>query len=115
MAIIQSLIAQIQAIYAQRGLVFNSPLVGASPSVSVQTTSFYRDLQVGDVGEDVRSLQKYLNTHGFVISSVGIGSPGNETTTFGPATRSALIQFQQSKGISPASGYFGPLTRSLMK
>jgi peptidoglycan hydrolase-like protein with peptidoglycan-binding domain len=33
------------------------------------------------------------------------------TTYFGQLTKSALIEFQKNVGISPASGYFGPITR----
>jgi len=75
-------------------------------------TAFTRDLSLGSRGEDVRQLQAYLNAHGFPAAASGPGSPGNETTYFGAATRSALAAFQASVGISPASGYFGPLTRA---
>jgi hypothetical protein len=74
--------------------------------------AFVRDLDLGTIGEDVRQLQIYLNTHRFVLVLSGPGSPGNETTHFGPATKAALIKFQQASGISPALGYFGPLTRA---
>lgn len=74
-----------------------------------------RDLTIGMRHEDVRILQKILNARGFTISSAGVGSPGNETTYFGPATRSALIRFQLEKKIKPAVGYFGPLTRKAMR
>lgn len=70
------------------------------------------DLEFGARGEDVRFLQKLLNTHGFTVASSGGGSPGNETTYFGPATRDALIHFQKAKNITPAIGYFGPITRA---
>lgn len=71
-----------------------------------------RNLTLGSTGEDVRVLQKFLNTHGALIAVSGPGSLGNETTYFGPATRNALIVYQRSKGITPLSGYFGPLTRA---
>ncbi|MFA6467163.1 MAG: peptidoglycan DD-metalloendopeptidase family protein [Patescibacteria group bacterium] len=75
---------------------------------------FTRDLELESEGEDVRQLQKYLNQHGFIISASGAGSPGSETDYFGPATQAALIKFQKAKSISPAAGYFGPLTRKLI-
>jgi peptidoglycan hydrolase-like protein with peptidoglycan-binding domain len=59
----------------------------------------------------VRQLQKFLNSQGFTVTVTGAGSLGNETTLFGPATKAALTKFQVSKGISPAAGYFGPVTR----
>jgi peptidoglycan hydrolase-like protein with peptidoglycan-binding domain len=67
-------------------------------------------MTIGATGSDVKSLQQYLNNHGFQVSLAGVGSPGNETTTFGPATTAALAKFQAANGISPAAGYFGPIT-----
>jgi len=76
--------------------------------------NFNRNLELGDTGEDVKELQKYLNSQGFILSPAGFpGSPGNETTMFGNATNNALIKFQQSVGL-PAYGYFGPMTRSIV-
>lgn len=80
----------------------------------VATTPFSRDLTVGATGEDVRALQKYLNTHGHPVAASGPGSPGNETTRFGALTRAALISFQQKHGITPARGYFGKITRGVI-
>lgn len=76
------------------------------------TYQFSRDLELGDEGEDVKQLQIYLNQNGFTVANSGVGSAGNETTYFGPATQSALIAFQKARGIYPAAGYFGPLTRA---
>ncbi len=73
-----------------------------------------RDLKLGSTGEDVRVLQKFLNTHGALVAQTGAGSAGNETTYFGPATKKALALYQAKKGINPTSGYFGPLTRSMV-
>ena len=75
---------------------------------------FTRNLEQGDTGEDVRELQKYLNSKGFVLSPAGQpGSLGNETTAFGIATKNALIRFQQSVNL-PAYGYFGPMTMNFL-
>jgi peptidoglycan hydrolase-like protein with peptidoglycan-binding domain len=60
----------------------------------------------------VKALQQYLNAHGYTIAASGTGSIGNETTTFGPLTKAALVKYQKAKGITPAVGYFGPLTRA---
>lgn len=76
--------------------------------------SFTRDLRLGDTGEDVRELQKYLNQHGFPVASFGAGSPGNETEYFGMLTYRALVKFQKSHSI-PATGYFGAITRLAAK
>ncbi len=73
--------------------------------------SFSRNLRLDMTGSDVRSLQAYLNAHGFPVASVPRpGSLGHETDFFGPATMNALIKFQTSHGI-PATGFFGPITR----
>lgn len=69
---------------------------------------------------EVKSLQIFLNTHGFKIAESGPGSPGNETTTFGVLTRKALCKFQVSEGIvnsekSAACGVYGPKTKARIK
>jgi hypothetical protein len=97
------------------GQIFNTTTgqrcTTTSGSPQVQYT-FTRNLTIGARGEDVKQLQIFLNANGFAIASAGAGSPGSETTTFGPATRSALARYQASKGIAPAAGYFGPTTRA---
>ena len=93
-----------------------SASVGSSGSAGTISSSalFTRSLTVGSTGADVLALQKYLNTHGFVIATSGTGSVGHETNYFGKATHAALTKFQKAKGISPASGYFGSLTRTFI-
>ena len=66
-------------------------------------------------GADVKALQQWLNANGYRVAESGPGSPGNETSRFGNATRSALIKFQKANGITPAAGYFGPKTRAAVK
>lgn len=73
--------------------------------------NFLKDLELGSRGSDIKLLQKYLNTNGFAVAKKGPGSIGNETTLFGPATKSALIKFQKAKGIKPSTGNLGPITR----
>jgi hypothetical protein len=74
---------------------------------------FEADLTTGSLlGSEVKALQQYLNAHGYTIAASGTGSIGNETTTFGPLTKAALVKYQKAKGITPAVGYFGPLTRA---
>jgi peptidoglycan hydrolase-like protein with peptidoglycan-binding domain len=65
-------------------------------------------------GDDVKKLQQYLNAQGFIIARSGLGSKGNETTLFGPATQRALIAFQRANNIRPASGFLGPITRNFI-
>lgn len=84
-----------------------SSTAGSSPTV--------RDLQFGMTGTDVLSLQKLLNERGFAVAASGPGAPGSETLYFGSRTRTALAKYQQTHGIAPSAGYFGPLTRAQMK
>ena len=87
---------------------------GITPAFAQATPAFNftRNLTVGSTGEDVRALQQFLNARGFAVATVGAGSPGNETTRFGPRTQAALARFQVANNISPARGFFGPITRA---
>lgn len=74
--------------------------------------TFTSDLTIGSDSESVRCLQKYLNGAGFKVSASGVGSPGMETTQFQAKTQAAVKAWQAANGISPATGTFGPLSRS---
>jgi hypothetical protein len=94
-----------------------TPTTTMTVSTSTQTTqpklsqyNFSRNLSLNTVGKDVKALQQFLNTHGFVIAKTGVGSPGKETTIFGILTYRSLQKFQKSVGL-PATGFFGLLTR----
>jgi peptidoglycan hydrolase-like protein with peptidoglycan-binding domain len=97
----------------------NNPASLSSPAgeSSFAGQAFTRDLTIGSTGADVKALQQYLNTHGFTVAETGAGSSGHETTYFGPATKAALIKFQEYYDISISNsiinglGYFGPVTR----
>jgi hypothetical protein len=75
---------------------------------------FSRDLYFNVTGLDVKELQRFLNSHGFVVAASGAGSLGNETENFGSLTKQALVKFQLKNGITPAVGYFGPITRGIV-
>src|SRR6202034_248555 len=87
---------------------FNGGVVGSNPHPS----QFTANLQIGSTGPEVKLLQEDLNSKGFTVASTGPGSPGNETDMFGSLTKAALAKFQKANGISPAAGYFGPITRA---
>lgn len=80
--------------------------------------AFGRNLTIGSVGEDVRALQQLLNAEGFTVAKSGPGAPGSESTYFGPATKAALIKYQNyyrsDIGIAAGTGYFGPMTIKFM-
>jgi hypothetical protein len=83
-------------------------------------SKFIKDLKYGmDNEEDVRELQKFLNSNGFIVSKNGPGSIGNETNYFGFATKKAVESFQKkhfNEILAPlnnktATGYVGEYTR----
>lgn len=88
--------AQIQALLAQIAQLQGS----ASASVT-----FTRDLTLGSTGADVTALQNWLISKGFTIAAGATGY-------FGAQTQAAVAKYQASVGISPAAGYFGPITRA---
>jgi hypothetical protein len=54
-----------------------------------------RDLSLGDEGDDVKALQKFLNSDAdTVVATSGNGSVDNETGIFDSRTESALNMFQ---------------------
>ncbi len=87
-------------------------LNSASPIIT--KLNFKKDLKLGQTNTDIKELQKYLNSNGYIISKSGVGSKGKETNYFGSATKAALIKFQKAKKITPASGLFGPMTRKVV-
>lgn len=104
---INELLATIQGMQAK---------LGTTASVSLNY-AWSRPLTIGSTGEDVRMLQKFLNSDPDTrVAISGVGSLGNETTYFGPATKAAVAKFQTKyradilvpAGLVNATGYFGP-------
>lgn len=85
---------------------------GQTPASTAPTYNFTRNLTLGSTGPDVKALQEYLNANGAPVAASGVGSAGHETTYFGSLTKNALAKWQADHGVSPAVGYFGPLTRA---
>ena len=110
-----TMIAKIFAALAVAGLVVSSvaafaPTAGAQTTTTTTTTTsasvtFARDLTIGSTGADVTALQNWLISKGHAIAAGATGY-------FGAQTQAALAAYQAANGISPAAGYFGPITRA---
>ena len=98
--------AQINALNAQ----LQSASSAGVPAACVGVT-FSRNLKVGSTGADVKCFQVLLNTHGYVLAKSGAGSPGNETSYFGPKTLASVKDWQVAQGWAPAN-QVGPLSRA---
>jgi hypothetical protein len=81
---------------------------------------FTKTLKQGDRGNDVKILQAILNSDArTIVTTQGPGSPNNETTLYGTATKDAVKRFQAlfitpelgSYAIPIANGVLGPKTR----
>ena len=90
----------------------------AFATVPAQTSCNYvfnTNMRTGAVSSDVMNLQKLLNSDVRTQVAVsGAGSKGFETSRFGPATTAAVRKFQAANGVSPVSGFAGPLTRAVL-
>lgn len=89
--------------------------------VLAQVDVFPRALRQGVRGEDVRELQLLLNSDAETrVASAGPGSSGSETDYFGPATKRAVVKFQEKyraeiltpSSLSSGTGFFGEITRA---
>jgi hypothetical protein len=99
---IAALLAEIQSLQGQ----LNSQS-GTSSTTGTSSYSFTQDLTLGSKGADVNALQSLLINAG----DLNVSAP---TGYFGAMTKAALVAYQTAKGISPASGYFGPKTRAFV-
>jgi hypothetical protein len=93
-AMIASLQAQLAALQAKSAV-----------TTTTTSTTFTTNLTLKSSGAQVTALQNWLIAKGFTISAGATGY-------FGAQTKAALAAYQASAGISPAAGYFGPLTRA---
>jgi peptidoglycan/xylan/chitin deacetylase (PgdA/CDA1 family)/peptidoglycan hydrolase-like protein with peptidoglycan-binding domain len=83
------------------GKLFTSTSTATNITLTSSTSASYQGvLKYGSGGTAVKQLQQALVNKGYKISVDG---------AFGPATRSAVISFQSSKGIT-ADGIVGPVT-----
>ena len=95
---IQDLLAKIAALQAEL-IRLQGQLPGG--------TTFNRNLTIGSRGTDVASLQTWLISKNFLAIPAGTARG-----YFGVLTRNAVASWQRSERISPAAGYFGPISRA---
>ncbi len=95
-----AMIAQLQAQLNAGGSTGGSMTGGAS-------VMFTQDLTIGSTGSEVTALQQWLVSKGYLMMPAGTAYG-----YFGNLTKTALAKYQAEAGISPAAGYFGPITRA---
>ena len=104
-------------------LCFIFGMIFFNKTIFAASFTFTRNLQLGSVGEDVRELQKILNSDiSSRIRETGPGSPGQETTYFGTLTRAAVIRFQEKykndiltpNGLFAGTGFVGKSTMGVL-
>jgi hypothetical protein len=77
----------------------------STPNISTPNT-IQRILKQGIQGDDVKTLQTYLNTHNY--------NAGIADGIFGNLTKQAVVKFQLANGLV-GDGIVGPLTKALLK
>lgn len=90
------------------------PPVNNSSSQNSSTIQkiFKNTLRFGNISEDVKRLQQFLNTHTIFLraGNRGVGSSGHETHYFGIYTRAAVRKYQQAHHL-PITGVLDSATR----
>ena len=102
---VQTLLSQISSLQSQQGSQsgVSGTSVTIAPSVQPRMCiTLYRNLSQGTRGDDVSSLQEFLNSQGYLSAA--------PSGYYGPLTRSAVVRWQTSEGIA-AVGAFGPMSR----
>ncbi len=93
-------------------LMQDFPGVFASNTVpTVRPSAPLVDLTRGSIGITVTTLQQLLVLEDAGPAALALAAHGL-TDYFGPLTHAALIEYQKREGITPAVGYFGPITRA---
>ncbi|MES3031062.1 MAG: peptidoglycan-binding domain-containing protein [Patescibacteria group bacterium] len=90
--------------YIQKGFVILAALLIVGIQIAKAET-YTRDLTLGSTGNEVISLQTFLESKGYLIMPTGVAKG-----YFGARTKVALISYQKSINF-PAFGFFGAMTR----
>jgi hypothetical protein len=125
---------RLKTVYPDGRVVYldENPKLDAKPAVNQNNSSNTsssvigfsgRVLKLGSTDSEVKKLQQFLNSQGYIIAKNGPGSPGNETEHFGALTKKALIRFQETyprdiltpSGLSKGSGILGEKTLQKIK
>ena len=94
---------------------------GSTGSNAACSYTWTRNLSIGSTGDDVRQLQRFLNGNPQTqVAVTGVGSPGNESSYYGPATARAVSKFQEMYaaqiltplGLTKGTGGFYTSTRA---
>jgi len=118
---LQAQIADLLALVASLQTQLTGLGGGGGSTASVCPYTWATNLKVGSKGADVNALQKFLNSSGDTqVAASGAGSSGKETSTFGPATKGAVIKFQNKYaadvltpvGLTAGTGFVGAGTRA---
>jgi hypothetical protein len=116
---IQSLLDTIDSLQAQ--VDGQSSGSSADPYMNCNPAIFDARIGQGASGQGVVALQQFLNMSADTrVAASGPGSPGNETSFYGPLTSQAVTAFQEKYsadvlapvGLSSGTGYWGSSTAS---
>jgi len=103
------------------GTVTPPPTTGGAITGVPGDFTFTTNLSLGDSGNAVNYLQIVLNSDVETqLAVAGVGSPGNETSYFGPMTKGGVITFQEKYAddvlavynLTAGTGFVGSTTRA---
>jgi hypothetical protein len=105
-------LAQLVNLFISLGIISPDKAAAAQAAVANQGTTasassytFNTDLTVGSTGADVTALQNTLISGGYLASGLNTGY-------FGTLTQAGVSKWQVAEGITPSTGYFGPISRA---
>ena len=91
---IDDLIATVNELKSLQGKSYTT--VASTGGNAACPYTWTKNLAIGSSGDDVRQLQRFLNGNPQTqVATTGIGSPGHETSYYGPATTRAVSKFQE--------------------